>query len=148
MSLKNRITDDMKSAMKAKDAMRLSAIRMLLAAVKQKEVDERVVVDDPSLVTIIEKLAKQRKDSIAAFEQAARLDLADKERAELQILTEYLPPQLSEPEIQAVIQSIITAAGTVTAADMGKLMAQAKAQLAGKADMSRVSALIKQALSQ
>ena len=147
MSLKDRITEDMKSAMRAKDALRLSAIRMLLAAVKQKEVDERVVVDDAALVSIIEKLAKQRKDSITAFEQADRLDLAEKERSELNILTEYLPPQLSDTEIQAVISTIIAAAGTVTAADMGKLMAQAKAQLAGKADMSRVSALIKAALA-
>ena len=147
MSLKDRITEDMKTAMRAKDAMRLSAIRMLLAALKQKEIDERITLDDASVVAIVEKLSKQRKDSIAAFEQAQRMELAEKERAELAILKQYLPPRLSDDDLQIIINDIVQSAGAVTAADMGKLMAQAKVKLSGRADMSQVSSLIKSALS-
>jgi len=147
MSLKDRITEDMKAAMRAKETDKLSTIRMLLAAVKQKEVDERVVVDDAALIAIVDKLIKQRKDSISQFSAAGRQDLADKESAELPVLEAYLPQRLSAEEIQAAVLAIIAELGAKGPGDMGKVMGAVKAQLAGKADMSLVSAAVKQALS-
>lgn len=148
MSLKERITEDMKTAMRAKDAERLGTIRMLLAAVKQKEVDERVEVDDATLVGIVDKLIKQRKDAISQFTAAGRQDLADKESAELLVLEAYLPARLSPQEIDAAVAAIVTELGAKGPGDMGKVMGAVKAQLAGKADMGLVSAAVKKALSQ
>jgi uncharacterized protein YqeY len=148
MSLKDRITEDMKAAMRAKEADKLTTIRMLLAAVKQKEVDERVVVDDVALVAIVDKLIKQRKDSLSQFTAAGRMDLADKEAAELLVLEAYLPQRLSAEEIQAAVNGIVAEVGAKGPGDMGKVMGAVKAQLAGKADMGLVSAAVKQALSQ
>lgn len=147
MTLKERITEDMKAAMKAKEADRLSTIRMLLAAVKQKEVDERVVVDDPSLVAIVDKLIKQRKDSIAAFQQAGRTDLVDKESAEVKVLEAYLPQRMSADEVQAAVLSLVAELGAGGPGDMGKVMAAAKARFAGQAEMALVSTAVKQALA-
>ena len=147
MTLKERITEDMKNAMRAKEAEKLGTIRLLLAAVKQKEVDERVVVDDVMLVAIVDKLIKQRKDSIAAFASANRQDLVDKEAAELKVLEVYLPQRLSAEEITAAVQAIVAEVGAKGPGDMGKVMGAVKAQLAGKADMTLVSAAVKQALS-
>ena len=152
MSLKQQITEDMKTAMRAKDMERLGTIRLLQAAIKQREVDERIELDDAAVTSVIEKLVKQRKDSITAFEQANRQDLADKEKAELVVLQAYLPAQLSPEEIQAAVQEIAVAfeaeQGRKPAApDMGKLMGAAKQRLAGQADMGLVSAAIKQVLN-
>jgi len=147
MSLKDQITEDMKTAMRAKDATRLLTIRGLLAALKQKEVDERVVLDDAAVIAIIDKLVKQRKDSISQFAAGGRSDLADKETAELVLLEAYLPQRLSAEEIAAEINKIVTNLGATGPGDMGKVMGAVKAQLAGKADMSLVSAAVKQALS-
>ena len=147
MSLKDRITEDMKSAMRAKDAPRLSAIRMLLAALKQKEIDERIVLDDSQVVAIVDKLIKQRKDSIAAFEQAQRQDLVDKESAELRVLEIYLPQRMSADEVGAAVARIVAAVGAAGPVDMGKVMGAAKAELAGKADMGMLSAAVKAALA-
>jgi uncharacterized protein YqeY len=147
MSLKDRITEDMKAAMRARDAERLGAIRLLLAACKQKEVDERVMLDDAMVVAIVDKLIKQRKDSIAAYTQAARPDLADKESAELLVLQAYLPVRLSEAEIAAAVAELVVSIGASGPADLGKVMAQAKAQFSGKAEMSLVSAAVKRALN-
>ena len=137
----------MKTAMRAKEAARLSTIRMLLAAIKQKEVDERIVLDDTMVVAIVDKLIKQRKDSIAAFQQAARDDLVEKESAELVVLQAYLPQRLSTEEIGAEVAAIVTELGASGPGDMGKVMAAVKVKLAGKADMGQVSAAVKQALS-
>ncbi len=147
MSLKDQITEDMKSAMRAKDSVRLGTIRLLLAAAKQKEVDERVLLDDIAMVAIVDKLIKQRKDSIAAFTQAARLDLADKEAAEVIVLEAYLPQRLSADEVAAAVRAIVTDSGFTGPGDMGKAMAAVKSQLAGKADMAQVSAAVKAALA-
>lgn len=147
MTLKERITEDMKVAMRAKEADRLSTIRMLLAACKQKEVDERVELDDTAVIGIVDKLIKQRKDSIAAFQQAGRTDLVDKESAEVTVLSAYLPQRLSAEEILAEVTSLVTELGATGPGDMGKVMGAAKAKLAGKADMGQVSAAVKQALS-
>lgn len=147
MSLKDQITEDMKTAMRAKDSARLGTIRLLLAAVKQKEVDERVVVDDAALIAIVDKLIKQRKDSVAAYTQAQRMDLADAESAEIKVLEIYLPQRLSTEEIKSAVQDIVNALGAKGTADMGKVMGAVKAQLAGKADMAIVSAAVKAALS-
>jgi uncharacterized protein len=147
MSLKDRITEDMKNAMRAKDAARLSTIRMLLAATKQKEVDERIVLDDAQVVAIVDKQIKQRKDSITAFAQAARTDLVDKETAELKVLEGYLPTRLSADEVAAQIAALVAGLGASGPADMGKVMGAAKARLAGKAEMGEVSAAVKKALS-
>ena len=147
MSLKDRITDDMKAAMRAKDSQRLSAIRMLLAAVKQKEVDERIELDDVQVVGIVDKLIKQRKDSITAFQQAQRTDLVDKESAELRVLEAYLPQRLSADEIGAAVARIVASLGASGPGDMGKVMAAVKVELAGKADMGLVSAAVKAALT-
>ena len=147
MSLKDRITDDMKAAMRARDSERLSAIRMLLAAIKQREVDERIVLDDAQVVGIVDKQIKQRKDSIAAFGQAGRADLVDKESAELRVLEAYLPQRLSADEIAAAVARIVAALGASGPGDMGKVMGAAKAELAGSADMGLVSAAVKAALA-
>jgi len=147
MSLKEQITEDMKAAMRAKDSERLGTIRLLLAAVKQKEVDERVTVDDVMLVGIVDKLIKQRKDSISQFTAAGRQDLADKETAELKVLEVYLPQRLSEDEIKAEVAAIVAELGAKGPADMGKVMGAVKGKLAGKADMGLVSAAVKAALA-
>ena len=147
MSLKERITEDMKAAMRAKDAERLSTIRLLLAACKQKEVDERVELDDAMVVGLVDKLIKQRKDSVTAFEQAGRTDLAAKEAAEITVLQAYLPARLGADEIAAEVARIVTEVGATGPGDMGKVMGAVKAQLAGKADMGLVSAAVKAALS-
>lgn len=152
MSLKEQITEDMKAAMRAKDSVRLGTIRLLQAAIKQREVDERITLDDAAVIAVVDKLVKQRKDSIAAYEQAARQDLADQEKAELAVLQAYLPARMSEAEITAAVQTIAAAfqaeqGRKPAAADMGKLMAVAKAQLAGKADMGAVSVAVKAVLA-
>jgi uncharacterized protein YqeY len=147
MSLQEQITNDMKAAMRAKDADKLLAIRMLTAALKQKEVDERIELTDAHVIAIVEKLIKQRKDSVAAYESAQRQDLADKEKAEITVLSVYLPAQMPETEIQAVITAAIAQTGAAGPQDMGKLMAVLKPQLAGKADMGKISALVKAALA-
>ena len=152
MALKDQISDDMKTAMRAKDTQRLGTIRLLLAAIKQKEVDERVTLDDAGVVAVVDKMLKQRKDSIAAFEQAGRTDLADTEKAEATVLQAYLPQRLSAEEVQAAVQALVAQISAElgrapAAADMGKLMGAAKAALAGKADMGQVSAAVKAALA-
>jgi uncharacterized protein YqeY len=147
MTLKERITDDMKAAMRAKDSERLGAIRMLTAAIKQKEVDERVELDDAGVVAIVDKLLKQRKDSIDAFQKAGRQDLADKEQAEVAVLQAYLPARLSAAEVEAEIKAIVAELGAKGPGDMGKVMVAAKQRLAGKADMGQVSAAVKAALA-
>ena len=146
-TLKDRITEDMKTAMRARDAERLGAIRMLLAACKQREVDERIVLDDLAVVAIVDKLMKQRRDSIAAFAQANRTDLVDKETAELKVLEAYLPQRLSAEETTATVAALVAELGAAGPADMGRVMAAAKARLAGKAEMGMVSAAVKQALN-
>ena len=147
MSLKDQITEDMKSAMRAKDAARLGTIRLLLAAIKQREVDERIVLDDAAVVAIVDKSIKQRKDSIAAFQGAGRTDLVETETAELAVLQAYLPVRLSGDEISAAVAAIVASLGASGPGDMGKVMAAVKAQLAGKAEMGAVSAAVKAALS-
>jgi len=147
MSLKERITDDMKTAMRAKDSERLGTIRLLQSAMKQKEVDERIELDDAAIVAIVDKMIKQRKDSIAAFEQAARQDLVDKEKTELAVLIAYLPERLSAQELTAAVQAIVAELGATGPGDMGKVMGAVKTRLAGKADMGAVSAAVKAALA-
>ncbi|WP_027995790.1 GatB/YqeY domain-containing protein [Simplicispira psychrophila] len=147
MSLKDQITEDMKTAMRAKDSERLLTVRTLLAAMKQKEVDERVVLDDVAIVAIVDKLVKQRKDSIAAFESGNRQDLADKEKAEMLVLQGYLPQRMSAEETTAAVQAIVTELGAKGPGDMGKVMGVVKTRLAGKADMGQVSAAVKAALA-
>lgn len=152
MSLKDQITEDMKTAMRAKDSERLGTIRLLQAAMKQREVDERITLDDVAIVAIVDKLIKQRKDSITAFEQAARQDLADKEKAEMAVLQAYLPERMSAEEVTAAVQAIVAEVGAelgraLAAGDMGKLMGVVKTRLAGKADMGQVSAAVKAALA-
>ena len=147
MSLKDQITEDMKSAMRAKDSERLGTIRLLLSACKQKEVDERITLDDVAVVAIVDKLIKQRKDSIAAFTQAGRQDLADKEAAELTVLQAYLPARLSADEVAAEVKAIVAELGASGPGDMGKVMGTVKTRLAGKADMGQVSAAVKAALA-
>ncbi len=147
MSLKERITDDMKTAMRAKDSERLGTIRLLQSAMKQKEVDERIELDDVAIVAIVDKMIKQRKDSIAAFEQAARQDLVDKEKTELAVLSAYLPERLSAQELTDAVQAIVKELGASGPGDMGKVMGAVKTRLAGKADMGAVSAAVKAALA-
>ncbi len=137
----------MKAAMRAKDAARLSAIRLLLAAIKQREVDERIELDDAAVVSVVEKMLKQRRESIAQFEKASRNDLAEAEKAEVRVLSAYLPAQLSDADLQKEIDSAISRSGASSAKDMGKVMAALKARLAGKADMGKVSTLVKSKLS-
>lgn len=147
MSLKDQITEDMKTAMRAKDSERLGTVRLLLAAMKQKEVDERVELDDVAVVAIVDKLIKQRKDSVAAFVQAARQDLADKESAEIKVLEAYLPQRLSAEEVAAEVKAIVAELGATGPGDMGKVMGAVKTRLAGKAEMGQVSAAVKAALA-
>ena len=147
MSLKDQITEDMKTAMRAKDSERLLTVRTLLAAMKQKEVDERVVLDDVAIVAIVDKLVKQRKDSITAFESGNRQDLADKEKAEMRVLQGYLPERMSAEETQAAVQAIVAELGAKGPGDMGRVMGVVKTRLAGKADMGQVSSAVKAALA-
>ena len=146
-TLKDRITEDMKSAMRAKDAPRLSAIRLLQAAIKQKEVDERITVDDAAVMSIVEKLIKQRKDSIEQFAKAGRNDLVDKEKAELDLLSGYLPQQMSDAELEVAVNAAIAESGAAGPQGMGKVMAVLKPRIAGRADMGKASAIVKQRLS-
>ncbi len=147
MLLKEQITEDMKTAMRAKDAERLGTIRLLLSACKQKEVDERVVLDDTMVIAIIDKMIKQRKDSIDAFTKADRKDMADKEAAEITVLQGYLPVRMTSDEVLAAVKAIVASLGAAGPGDMGKVMGAAKAQLAGKAEMGQVSAAVKAALA-
>ncbi len=146
MSLKAQISEDMKTAMRAKDMQKLGVIRLLQAAIKQREVDERIELDDDAVITAIEKMLKQRRDSIAAFEGANRHDLADQEKFEVTVLQAYLPAQLSEDEINTIIAKVIAETGAAGAKDMGKVVGAVKPLVAGKADMAKVSGLIKAAL--
>lgn len=147
MSLKDQVIEDMKTAMRAKDSERLGTIRLLLAAAKQKEVDERVVLDDAAMIAIVDKLIKQRKDSVEAYTKAQRMDLADKESAEIVVLQAYLPQRLNAEEVSAAVHAIVASLGAKGPGDMGKVMAAVKAQLAGKADMATVSQAVKTALA-
>ena len=147
MSLKDRINDDMKAAMRARETGRLGTIRLLLAAIKQREVDERVTLDDAGITAVIDKMIKQRKDSISQFEAAGRTDLASNERAEVDVLTAYMPAQLSEAEVAAEVDAAVAQTGAAGPQDMGKVMAILKTKLAGRADMTAVSGLVKAALS-
>ena len=147
MTLKERITDDMKSAMRAGEKERLGTIRLVLAAIKQREVDERITLDDGQVLAVLEKMIKQRKESIAQFESGGRADLVAKEQAELAVLHPYLPAQMSDAEIDALIAEAVAASGATSIKDMGKVMGLVKAKAQGKADMGAVSARIKQKLS-
>jgi len=147
MGLKEQITEDMKAAMRAKDSVKLGAIRMLTAAIKQKEVDERIEVTDAHVLAIVEKMIKQRKDSISQFEAGGRQDLADIEKTELAILSVYMPAALADAEVQAAVAAAVAEAGAAGPQDMGKVMALLKPKLAGRADMTAVSALVKAVLS-
>jgi uncharacterized protein YqeY len=143
MSLKERVTEDMKSAMRSGDKERLATIRLILAAIKQKEVDERITLDDGQVLSVIEKMVKQRKESVAQFEAGGRADLVAKENAELAVLTAYQPAQLSAAEVDALIDQAIAATGAASIKDMGKVVAQVKTAAAGRADMAAVSARVK-----
>ena len=143
MSLKNQISEDMKNAMRAKDSVRLGAIRLLLSAIKQREVDERIELTDNDVIAVIEKMLKQRRDSIAAYESANRTDLADVEKFEVTVLQTYLPQQLTEDEIKAILEKVVADSGAEGVKDMGKVMAAIKPLVAGKADMGKISGLIK-----
>ena len=147
MTLKEQITEDMKTAMRAKDSERLGTIRLLLSALKQKEVDERVELDDAMVVAIVDKMVKQRKDSIAAFTTGGRADLADKEAAEIKVLEVYLPQRMGADEVAAEVKAIVAELGAKGPGDMGKVMGAVKTRLAGKADMGQVSAAVKAALA-
>ena len=147
MSLKEQITEDMKTAMRAKEAMRLGTIRLINAEIKRKEVDERIELDDAQVRAIIEKMIKQRKDSISQFEAGGRQDLADTERAELTVLTAYMPAAMSEDEVRAEVEAAVASVGAAGPQDMGKVMGMLKPKLAGRADMTQVSGLVKAALS-
>ncbi len=147
MSLKARITEDMKTAMRAKEAARLSAIRLLLSAMKQREVDERIELTDADVMGIVEKMIKQRRESIVQFEKGARADLADVEKFEVDVLSAYLPQPMAEADVAAAIDAALAESGAKAMADMGKVMAILKPRLAGRADMGRVSALVKSKLS-
>ncbi len=146
MPLKDRISDDMKAAMRAKEAQKLGTIRLLMAAMKQKEVDERITLDDTAIVAIIDKMLKQRRDSISQFETAGRTDLVDAEKAEVVVLTAYMPQPFSAEEVAAVIAAAVAESGATGPADMGKVMAIVKPALAGRTDMGQVSGLVKAAL--
>ena len=143
MSIKDRIQQDMKDAMRARDRARLATIRLIMAAIKQREVDERIDLDDTQVIAVLEKMVKQRRESIAQFEQAGRDDLVAKENSELEVITPYMPAALSEAEINQLIDAALTATGAASIRDMGKMMAELKPQLTGRADMGAVSALIK-----
>ena len=147
MSLKTQLTDDMKTAMKGGDKARLGVIRLILAAIKQREVDERIELDDPQVLAVLEKMVKQRRDSISQYDAANRQDLADIERAEMAVIESYLPEKLDDAAIQAAIDAAVAETGASGPADMGKLMAVLKPRLAGQADMGQVSALVKRTLA-
>jgi uncharacterized protein YqeY len=147
MALREQLNEDIKSAMKAREAEKLAALRLLLSEVKRREVDERITLDDAGVIGVIEKMLKQRKDSIAQFEKAARVDLADKEKFEVGVLSAYLPQQLSEAEVAAIVAEAIAATGAKAPSDMGKVMGAVKPRVAGRADMGKVSALIKAKLA-
>jgi uncharacterized protein YqeY len=147
MSLKDRVTDDMKAAMRAKDADRLSTIRLLLAAIKQREIDERIVLDDVQTIAVVDKLIKQRRDSVAAYRDAGRADLAAREEAEITVLQAYVPARLGAEDIAAEVAALVAELQPAGPQDMGRVMAAAKARLAGKADMAAVSGAVKQALA-
>jgi uncharacterized protein len=147
MTLREQLNEDMKAAMKAREADKLAALRLLLAAVKQREVDERITLDDAQIVSVIDKMIKQRKDSIAQYEKAARQDLADKEKFEISVIEAYLPKQLSQGEIDAAVAEAIASTGAKGPQDMGKVMGVVKPKLAGRADMGKVSALVKARLA-
>lgn len=146
MSLKERITEDMKSAMRAKESTRLGTIRLLLAAIKQREVDERITLDDTQITAVIDKMLKQRRDSISQFETAGRQDLVDAEKLEVEVLTAYMPQQMGADEVRAAIAEVIASVGAASPADMGKVMGPLKARLAGRTDMAQASVLVKAAL--
>ncbi len=148
MSLKDQITEDMKVAMRAKDAARLGTVRLLLAAMKQREVDERITLSDADVLSIIDKMIKQRRDSISQYEAAGRQELADAEKFEVSVLQGYMPQQMTEAEIEAAVAEAITASGAKSPQEMGKVIALLKPKLAGRADMGKVSALVKARLSQ
>jgi len=146
MALREKLNEDIKAAMKAREAERLAALRLMLSAVKQREVDERITLDDAGVVSVVEKMIKQRKDSIAQYEKAARQDLADKEKYEISVIEAYLPKQLSQAEVEVVVAEAIASTGAKSPADMGKVMGVVKPKLAGKADMGKVSGMVKQKL--
>jgi uncharacterized protein YqeY len=143
MNLREQLNEDIKAAMKARDQDRLSALRLMLSAVKQREVDERITLDDAGVIGVVEKMIKQRRESIAQYEKAARADLADREKAEIAVLEAYLPKQLSQAEIEAAVAEAIASTGAKSAADMGKVMGVLKPRLAGRADMGKVSGMVK-----
>jgi uncharacterized protein YqeY len=147
MALRDKLTEDIKTAMKARETERLNALRLLSAAVKQREVDERITLDDAGVVSVIDKMIKQRKDSIFQYEKAQRQDLADKEKYEISVIAAYMPQQLSQAQVDAIIAEAVASTGAKSAADMGKVMGVLKAKLAGKADMGKVSALVKAKLA-
>jgi uncharacterized protein YqeY len=147
MTLKETLSEDMKAAMRAKDSEKLATIRLINAAIKQREVDERIELGDDQVLSVIEKMIKQRKDSITQFEAGGRQDLADKEKSEITVLAAYMPAQMSEAEVQAEVATAVTQAGASGPQDMGKVMAVLKPKLAGRADMTAVSALVKAALT-
>ena len=147
MPLREQLNEDIKNAMKAREADKLAALRLMLSAVKQREVDERITLDDAGVIGVVEKMIKQRKDSITQYEKASRADLADKEKYEISVIEAYLPTQMSEAEVGAAVDAAIASTGAKGAADMGKVMGVVKPQLAGKADMGRVSALVKARLA-
>ena len=147
MSLRERINEDMKAAMKARETAKLSAIRLLLSAVKQKEVDERITLDDAAVIAAVEKLTKQRRDSVTQYEAAGRTDLAEAEKFEITVLAAYLPEKMGAAELAIVVDSAIAETGATVPSDMGKLMAVLKPRLAGKADMAEVSRLVKAKLT-
>ena len=147
MALREQLNEDIKAAMKAREQDRLGALRLMLSAVKQREVDERITLDDAGVIGVVEKMIKQRRESIAQYEKAARQDLADREKAEIAVLEAYLPKQLSQAEVDAVVAEAIAATGAKSAADMGKVMGVVKPRLAGRADMGKVSALVKAKLT-
>ena len=147
MNLRERVNEDMKSAMKARESVRLGTLRLLLAAVKQREVDERVTLDDAGVVAVVEKMLKQRRDSVEQYEQGGRNDLAGQEKAEMEILAGYLPQQLADADLEAIVAAAVAAAGAKAPSDMGKVMAMVKPQVAGRADMGKVSALVKAKLA-
>ena len=147
MALREKLNEDIKTAMKAREREKLGALRLMLAAVKQREVDERITLDDAGVIAVVEKMIKQRKDSIAQYEKAARQDLADKEKFEIGVIESYLPQQLSQGEIDAIVAEAIQATGAKSAADMGKVMGVVKPKLAGRADMGKVSGMVKAKLA-
>ena len=147
MTLRERVNEDVKAAMKGREAERLGTLRLLTAALKQREVDERITLDDAGVIAVIEKMLKQRRDSVAQYEQGGRQDLADAEKREMAVLQAYLPQQLADDELAAIVAEAVTASGAKAPSDMGKVMAIVKPKVAGRADMGKVSALVKARLA-